>query len=530
MERELMSPLSKETNEVATDCKWKRRAGFTLIELSIVFVIAGLMLAGFVRTLELYLVQKQEAEMVEISAHVRTSLSDFIEANKRFPCPSPLDVPVTDASFGEEQTTGSGPTLVCDATATGVFLDDKGDGTPVNDVYIGGVPVRTLGLGNQYSMDPRDNRLTYAISVKLAVEDGMLNPTEPGSITIHQAAGAPITDAQFTLIAHGLDGAGSYTASGALHGTACNVLHADGENCDMDGEFRDVEISRGETASYFDDRTAFSLLDDKIDGWWEATDPTGTNIVNRNPGNVGIGTDDPQAALHVKDNSTTPAPGILVEQNSSATTSPRIGLVDTKLGPADTAPAWGIDNWEDRFRIFNQPDINTAGSEFFTILNNGNVGIGTGTPQSKLDIQGEVKIGNTGAGCTASNRGATRYNSGADQMEYCADNAGTPQWMPMGGGSGTGMFPGWPDVLHCSSSDGVTYHQYFYLSGRTTSEIRYTDPYTHTSQGGGSYSIQFWPDGRYKGTFGGSTESMAYCIGKTISQLEADGRAFYFIR
>ena len=50
---------------------------------------------------------------------------------------------------------------------------------------------------------------------------------------------------------------------------------------------------------------------------------------------------------------------------------------------------------------------------------NDNVGIGTSTPQVKLDVNGEVRIGNTGIACTSNIEGSKRYNSVDKIMEYC---------------------------------------------------------------------------------------------------------------
>ena len=50
---------------------------------------------------------------------------------------------------------------------------------------------------------------------------------------------------------------------------------------------------------------------------------------------------------------------------------------------------------------------------------NDNVGIGVLNPQAKLDINGEVKIGNSGLSCSSSTEGSVRYNSVSNVMEFC---------------------------------------------------------------------------------------------------------------
>ncbi len=65
----------------------------------------------------------------------------------------------------------------------------------------------------------------------------------------------------------------------------------------------------------------------------------------------------------------------------------------------------------------------TASSERMRIDKNGNVGIGTVTPMTKLDVSGGVRISMEVAACAVSFAGTLRYNSGV--VEYCNGSAWT---------------------------------------------------------------------------------------------------------
>ncbi|WPU63723.1 beta strand repeat-containing protein [Peredibacter starrii] len=81
----------------------------------------------------------------------------------------------------------------------------------------------------------------------------------------------------------------------------------------------------------------------------------------------------------------------------------------------------------------------------------GNVGIGTNTPRSKLDVIGGVQIGADAVACVAAKAGTIRYNGG--NVEYCNGS----NWLAFGvSGSGITNFNGSTVGSHSFAAPGTT--------------------------------------------------------------------------
>lgn len=284
-----------------------KRQGFSLIELAIVLAIAGLILAALLSAYNQYQARKgledTQARMNSISAAIML----FYSENGRYPCPASHTLSVNDANSGKESCPAATPAIgSCDSgicRAAGA-RDVGGDGNP-DPVLIGTVPYKdlniSLNLSMQNTFDGYGQQFTYAVTE--ALTDQLTFDETAGAIGVTSETGisviTPADSGHVVIVSHGPDAKGGYTPEG-LQARACAAGQMDGENCDDDANFIAGIRSMGSNADYYDDMVRFALW--KVTTLWTQSPLNPNDIYNRNPGNVGIGTDTPTERLDVNGN------------------------------------------------------------------------------------------------------------------------------------------------------------------------------------------------------------------------------------
>jgi hypothetical protein len=182
-------------------------------------------------------------------------------------------------------------------------------------------------------------------------------------------------------------GAGGITQ--ILEGDGIDVTDPTGPTTTVAAEFGigSAQVARGNH-----DHDADYVNEEDLDHL-DAADGTPANAVYVDAdGEVGIGTTAPERALHIYSGSAgtvTPhsSTGLVIENNGTATLSfltPNTGTQGLYFGdPDDNTAAWIFyDHAGDNMRF------STASIDKMTILSNGNLGIGTGSPDYTLDVNG----------------------------------------------------------------------------------------------------------------------------------------------
>jgi hypothetical protein len=94
--------------------------------------------------------------------------------------------------------------------------------------------------------------------------------------------------------------------------------------------------------------------------------------------------------------------------------------------------------------------FNNSGGGYAAAFMGGNVGIGTATPQSLLQIYGgEVQVGSSGASCAAANNGAIRFSGST--LYYCTGTT----WTSIGSGGGSQWTTSGSNIYYSTGNVGI---------------------------------------------------------------------------
>lgn len=226
-------------------------SGFTLIELSIVLLLIGLMAGVGITFLsesgQQACTERTKDQLKRIQEHVQA----YVAANGRLPRPALMLLGSSNSEFGQEVDTLPNPDLI-----------------DASDVLIGTLPHATLGLPLELAADCWGNKFTYAVTKSLTSSDsGSGYIPSAGGISINAGTRASpdnlLTNGAYVVISHGADKKGATPLSAAdIMPRWCNLADGteiDRENCDASNPiFFDGFYQPGNVAeNFFDDLMAY---------------------------------------------------------------------------------------------------------------------------------------------------------------------------------------------------------------------------------------------------------------------------------
>jgi prepilin-type N-terminal cleavage/methylation domain-containing protein len=143
-----------------------RHAGFTLVEIAVVIIVLGFLLAMIAGIATAVIGQQRRESTRQRLAGVETAITLFVSQNKRLPCPADGRIAGTTAGSGIEARVG----VSCQTI-----------GGTANSQTHGVVPWVTLGLAEPDVTDGWGGRFTYRAAPELVGDSAMdLTACDPG--------------------------------------------------------------------------------------------------------------------------------------------------------------------------------------------------------------------------------------------------------------------------------------------------------------------------------------------------------------
>jgi len=231
-----------------------KQAGFTLVEVCLVVLVGGILLAMFSDSLMQMLTDSKVKTTQTRIKEINSALRQYANYNNKLPCAANRDLAPTDPNYGV-----AGTTAQCKAAWAGTIS--------TGGVRIGMVPTRTLNLPDEYGYDGWGSRLTYAVTEALTdtatynVQSGAISIVDENGNSVIQPAGK----GNFLVLSAGPDRKGAFNISaspGDTRAIPCSGTGQDLENCNDDATFvAAVRNSDATGGAFFDDYVAYGSLD-----------------------------------------------------------------------------------------------------------------------------------------------------------------------------------------------------------------------------------------------------------------------------
>lgn len=181
--------------------------GFTLIQVSIILTIASLVMVAVLPGYQTSL--KSNSSGVTKMNSVMSALRQFHASNGRLPCPADPTMATGNSNYGVEAAKPGSINNCTGGSPAAAFTDST------NNVAIGMLPVKTLGLSTDNAFDGFGRDITYAVDTNAT---GCWSAQSLNGKVIVSDTGI-IYNLVLALVSHGADGHGAWLPAQGTGGT-----------------------------------------------------------------------------------------------------------------------------------------------------------------------------------------------------------------------------------------------------------------------------------------------------------------------
>ncbi len=244
-----------------------KQHGFSLLEMAIVFILAGIIITPAVSLYHQYTVEKDWDETEDRIGEVVNAIGNYRAVYGRYPCPASRTASSGDLDYGREKCQLNPPGSCTDGICT-----STNNGKPN---LIGTLPFKSLNMQETEAADKYLDRFTYAVTYDLTsnttfnLQGGALGIVDKNGNSLVE----PADSGHFIVISHGPNKVGAYTRAGVNSRACSDGAPLEQENCDDDAIF----VS-GEVKSDIDDRVSY--FSPVYPSEWQISEATPNNDIH----------------------------------------------------------------------------------------------------------------------------------------------------------------------------------------------------------------------------------------------------------
>jgi hypothetical protein len=292
-----------------------KKNGFTIIEMAVIIIVVGLLMAAFFSLYDVYKKHEQNQGTWDKLDTIRQALGEYQFYTGHYPCPAGLALGPGDSFYGDAICPAVAPAPGAlssgGCSSQGICRYDSSlarqytvPGT-TDTVLVGAVPINELLSKVQQTKisaseitDSWGDKIVYMVTESQTT--GAFNSNH-GVVEIVDENGRdildPVDSAHFALMSYGRDGEGAYTVSGKL-AAPCDSSKAEGKNCQiLSSKLVSGLFSSTPGADYFDDFVMFGMA--SASALWVDSSASPGSAYNTNANNVGLGTNLPKNTYDV---------------------------------------------------------------------------------------------------------------------------------------------------------------------------------------------------------------------------------------
>ncbi|NCY25574.1 MAG: hypothetical protein EBX37_12185, partial [Alphaproteobacteria bacterium] len=198
-----------------------RRRGFTLVQLSVLLAVSGVLLAAYLPGRDAGDFNSKVLATLYKLDKIEAAMQGFMAKNGYRPCPANGIYDVNHTFFGREAgaSTTSTPVGGC---IGGIPAAPMGPDNGTSHVFMGTIPTKTLDLPDDYAYDAWGRRFTYLVDGRVTDNKmcyDMTTAQTPGAIAVQwkDPSGTVIETENtfYAYISHGADGHGAWPPQGS---------------------------------------------------------------------------------------------------------------------------------------------------------------------------------------------------------------------------------------------------------------------------------------------------------------------------